>query len=698
MTSKKTLRLKQAAVEFNIGMQTLVDFLKQKGISISTDPNLKLSEDMYDLVYAEFQSEKEVKTDAHKAGLNFTQKESISLEAKPVEEVKAKEEEEEKTLIIKSPTQLSTPVVKPVVPEEEPVKEEPVSQIKILGKVDLSTMNTKTKPDRKTKEEKDKERIERKEGNKPPTKEEKPIERPEPVVETPAIEATLTQPTVPAEAPIIEAPEEEKVVHVIRAESERLSGVTILGKMELPKPPSPTKREPVASSNDYAANKKKRKRIKTSTEPTATNPSTEKPKPSNPNFKDNKGVKPTPKPEVSEEDIQKKIRETLEKLGTKHKSKSSKYRRDKRDSAQQQMMSDLEQQERNKSILQVTEFVTANELATMMDISVSQVISTCMSLGLFVSINQRLDAETISIVADEFGFKIEFVSVDVQEAIKEEDDKPEDIIERAPIVTVMGHVDHGKTSLLDFIRKTNVIAGEAGGITQHIGAYEVTLENGKKVAFLDTPGHEAFTAMRARGAKVTDIAVIIVAADDDIMPQTREAINHAQAAEVPMIIAINKIDKVGANPEKIKEQLANLNILVEDWGGKYQCQEISAKMGINVDKLLEKILLEAELLELKGNPKKKAIGTVIESSLDKGRGYVAKIMVQNGTLKTGDVVLAGCCYGKVKAMYNERNIGIKTAGPSTPLLLLGLNGAPQAGDQINVIDNEQEAKAIASRR
>jgi translation initiation factor IF-2 len=406
------------------------------------------------------------------------------------------------------------------------------------------------------------------------------------------------------------------------------------------------------------------------------------------------------KPELTEEDIQKQIKETLARLGPVGKSKASKYRRLKREAISQQMQQEQEKMEEGKKVIQVTEFVTANELATMMNVPVTDIISTCMSLGLFVSINQRLDAETLTLVADEFHYQVEFVSVDVQEAISnlEETDAPEDLVPRPPIATVMGHVDHGKTKLLDYIRKSNIVAGEAGGITQHIGAYVVQLENGKSITFLDTPGHEAFTAMRARGAKVTDIVIIVIAADDNVMPQTREAINHALAAQVPIVFAINKIDKPNANPEKVKEELSKMNILVEDWGGKYQSQEISAKAGTNVSILLDKVMLEAEMLNLMANPKRLALGTVIESSLDKGRGYVSKLLVQNGTLKIGDMVLAGANYGKVKAMYNERNQPIYEAGPSTPLLMLGLNGAPQAGDVFNVMTDEKEVKAFANKR
>ena len=408
--------------------------------------------------------------------------------------------------------------------------------------------------------------------------------------------------------------------------------------------------------------------------------------------------KPVIKQEVSEEDVAKQVKETLARLTSKGKSKGAKYRKEKREQAADRMH-ELESQEMADSkVLKLTEFVTANELANMMDVPVTQVIGTCMSIGIMVSINQRLDAETINLVAEEFGFKTEYVSAEVAQAIVEEEDAEEDLEPRAPIVTVMGHVDHGKTSLLDYIRKANVIAGEAGGITQHIGAYHVTLEDGRKITFLDTPGHEAFTAMRARGAKVTDIAIIIVAADDNVMPQTKEAINHAMAAGVPIVFAINKIDKPTANPDKIKEELANMNFLVEEWGGKYQSQDISAKKGIGVPELMEKVLLEAEMLELKANPNRKATGSIIESSLDKGRGYVATVLVSNGTLKVGDIVLAGTNYGKVKAMFNERNQRMTQAGPSEPALILGLNGAPAAGDTFHVIETEQEAREIANKR
>jgi translation initiation factor IF-2 len=470
----------------------------------------------------------------------------------------------------------------------------------------------------------------------------------------------------------------------------------------LPVAKEPTKKQPVASSSESSLynKKKKRKRLKTD------GPTDIKTDGKTDQADDNKNKavgkktsgKTTFHQEPTEEEIQKQIRETLARLSGPTKSKASKYRRQKREAIHQQIEEEQLKMEEGKKTLQVTEFVTVNELSKLIGASVNEIISTCMTLGLFVSINQRLDAEVLAIVAEEFGYKTEFVSTEIAENLAEEVDDPKLLVERPPIVTVMGHVDHGKTSLLDYIRNSNVIAGEAGGITQHIGAYEVTLQNDKKITFLDTPGHEAFTAMRARGAKVTDMAIIVIAADDSVMPQTIEAINHAQAAKVPLIFAINKMDKPGADAEKIKGALANMNLLVEDWGGNYQCQEISAKKGLNIDKLLEKVVLEAEMLELKANPKRNAIGTVLESSLEKGRGYVAKLLIQNGSMKIGDMVLAGYSYGRVKAMYNERNQAIEYAGPATPVLLLGLNGAPQAGDIFNVLTDEREAKEIANKR
>ena len=481
---------------------------------------------------------------------------------------------------------------------------------------------------------------------------------------------------------------EVRVPEHIETRVEKLQAPKIMGRIDLPVE-KPKAEKPQVQNNkeqNEDSKKKKRKRIKQQAVKT--------------HGKEENNKKPAaPKVEISEEDIQRQIKETMMRLEPLGKSKTSKRRREKRQHIHAEMLEHEQMELEQQKILKVTEFLTANELATLMNVNVNKIIATCMSVGLFVSINQRLDAETISLLADEYGFQVEFVGADVDEeqAIHEEDN-PEDLQPRHPIITVMGHVDHGKTSLLDYIRKSNVIAGEAGGITQHIGAYEVTLPDERKITFLDTPGHEAFTAMRARGAKITDLCIIVIAADDNIMPQTVEAINHAQAAGVPMVFAITKIDKPQANPEKIKEGLAKMNILVEEWGGKYQCQEIDAKHGTNVQELLEKVLLEAELLDLKANPKRPGVGTVIESSLDKGKGYVAKVLVQNGTLKVGDPIIAGPCYGKVKALFNERNQQVQSAGPATPVLLLGLNGAPQAGDLFKVAASEHDARIAATKR
>jgi translation initiation factor IF-2 len=544
-----------------------------------------------------------------------------------------------------------------IVPEEDmTVKEEPLTlpreqsvfrlnkphlepAIKVTGKIDLNSINQSTRPKKKTKEEKRRERAEK---------------------EKKAALAAQIRKTAQEE---VKVEKKDKPILVKKSEADE-------------------------------AKKKKRNRIKREKIDIEKGAQAfNKHEGSRPKLR-----KPALKSEVSEEDVQKQIKETLARLTNKGQKKGAKYRREKRDAVSQRQSEQYEMAAQESKVIKITEFVTANDLANMMSVPVVKIISTCMSIGIMVSINQRLDAETINIIADEFGYKTEYVSAEVTEAISEEEDRPEDLCPRPPIITVMGHVDHGKTSLLDNIRKTNVIAGEAGGITQHIGAYNVELLDGRKITFLDTPGHEAFTAMRARGASVTDIAVIIVAADDSVMPQTIEAINHASAAGVPMVFAINKIDKPGANPEKIKEALANMNYLVEDWGGNYQSQDISAKQGIGIKELLEKVLLEAELLDLKANPKRKAIGSVIESSLDKGRGYVVTMLVQNGTLHLGDVILAGTHFGRVKAMFNERNQKIMEAGPSEPVLILGFNGAPQAGDTIHVMDTEQEAREIATKR
>lgn len=653
---------------------------------------------------------------------------------------KKKEKEEEK----EEPSEPEAKTEEPQLKKEEPKKEEKKEEkleiqevkkaeesseqegkFKVLGKIDLDQLNQKTKPtkkpkfekaepapvkkDKKAEEEKPaKVKEEKKETTAKDTAIKKEAEKEKPVAEKKKTEEPQPEQkeekgpekeTRPVEQE--KKKEESKSSNFIPTEVKRLTGPKILDKIDLPEPRK-TAKKPVASSKDekVVIKKKKRKRIISGQKD--ERPKTEDRDSQRGKKQARKPRKEVKKPELSEEEIQKQIRETLSRLSPTGKSKTSKHRRLKRAAISQSKIEEQKKLEEESKIIKVTEFVTVNELATMMNVAPTEVISACMSLGLFVSINQRLDAETLTVVAEEFGYQVEFVSVEVQEAIshvdEETDDDDENRVERSPIVTVMGHVDHGKTKLLDYVRRTNVVAGEAGGITQHIGAYEVTLENGKSITFLDTPGHEAFTAMRARGAKITDVAIIVIAADDNVMPQTKEAINHALAANVPIVFAINKIDKANANPETIKQQLADMDLLVEDWGGKYQSQEISAKNGLNIEELLEKVLLEAELLELKGNPNKLASGTVIESSLDKGRGYVAKILVQNGTLKIGDVVLAGAYSGKVKAMYNERNQAIIEAGPSTPLLMLGLSGAPQAGDGFNVIRDEREARNIAAKR
>lgn len=546
------------------------------------------------------------------------------------------------------------------------------SDLKVVGKIDLNSLNQRTRPPKKSKKQREEERKARLKIKKPITN--------EPIAETER--------------------EPELISHI----PPKPGGPNVLGKINLASRSS----ENGQAGSDAASRKKKRKRI--SKERVDLNNNSGGQQEKSPEKRDGvkktvvkkdvglKGKKRIIRPEVSDEDVSRQVKDTLARLTAKTKSKGSKYRREKRAAFSEKMAKEEALAQEGQNIIKVTEFVSVNELATMMDVPATKVIAACMSLGLFVSINQRLDAETMSVVAEEFGYKVEFISAEVMEAIEDEADEPENLLPRPPIVTVMGHVDHGKTSLLDYIRKTNVIAGEAGGITQHIGAYNVELANGRKITFLDTPGHEAFTAMRARGAQVTDIAIIIVAADDNVMPQTVEAINHAAAAGVPIVFAINKIDKPGANPESIKEKLANMNYLVESWGGKYQSHDISAKMGVGVEELLEKVLLEAEMLELKANPNKRAVGSVIESALDKGRGYVATVLVESGTLSEGDVLLAGPYMGHVKAMFNERNQRIKSAGPAEPALVLGLNGAPQAGDRFNVMENEREARQIANKR
>jgi len=609
-----------------------------------------------------------------------------------------------------------------------------VEQPKVIGKVDLDQLNQKTRPTHNKQEQhpnqkqkyhkqgQEKQGSEKhgqeKHGQEKHGQEKKQvtgqetnvhkIHKPVKIIERPKPVEEIKAPVAEVQEPIAKVEPQEAVL--FRREVEKLSGPTVVGKINL-EAFEIKKKQPVASSNDVEKSnkKKRRKRIRKDNQkvnvPTPHTPGQKSAIPPTltkradlPARKNLKKKKKIVKQEVSEEAVQKQIKETLARLTSKGKTKGSKYRREKRDLVSARQQQEFDQQEIDKNTLKVTEFVSASELASMMNVSPKEVIEVCMNLGLMVSINQRLDAETMALVADEFSFKVEFVSVELQEAIKQDEDRPEDLVHRSPIVTVMGHVDHGKTSLLDYIRHTNVIAGEAGGITQHIGAYNVEVKEGKRITFLDTPGHEAFTAMRARGAKITDVAIIVVSADDAVMPQTIEAINHASAAGVPIVFAINKVDKPNADPEKIKQELANMNYLVEDWGGKYQSQEISAKKGTNIEKLLDKVLLEAEMLDLKANPQKKAQGTVVESTLDKGRGYTATVLVHSGTLKQGDIMIAGINFGHVKAMFNERGNRINEAGPSMPVQVIGLNGAPQAGDYFNVMETDREAKEIANKR
>ena len=692
--STKPVRLSKVAREFNLGMTTVVDFLASRGIEVEAKPNTKLDPETYALVKSNFQGDKETKQKAQRSATGIQERESITLASAKKREVK-KEEEEPEIDLSQFRKSEAAPVVKrtqpapSTAPEAAPVKEatpaaasvpeikekaDPAPEIsapeapsedasaakegpKVVGKVDLEALKPK-KPTKKAAKQED---------GKPQAE-----SAAKPAVEQPQAEAK----------PEAEEGAKPAEPEVVRAKAEKLSGPTVVGKIVLPV------ENKKATGED---GKRKRVRVKKVDVSKAGNQAGRA-------DQRGRGRRNEPKKEVSQEDIQKEIRATLARLSGGKKSKSSKLRRRKRDAIQQRHEESNLQSQLEESILKMTEFVTVAELATMMNCGVNDIISACMTLGIMVSINQRLDSETITIIAEEFGFEVEFVSAEVEESIVVEEDAEEDLSSRPPIVTVMGHVDHGKTSLLDFVRKANVIAGEAGGITQHIGAYAVELDSGKKITFLDTPGHEAFTAMRARGAQVTDLAIIVVAADDRVMPQTKEAINHAQAAEIPMIFAINKVDRDTANPERIRQELAEMNILVEDWGGKFQCQEISAKFGTNVEELLEKVLLEAELLELKANPDKRALGTVVESSLDKGRGYVTNVLVESGTLRVGDALLAGQHSGRVKAMFNERGQRVDEAGPATPVSVLGFDGAPNAGDKFNVFEDEKDARAIATKR
>ncbi len=723
MATGKATRLSKAAREFNVGISTIVEFLHKKGFDIDSNPNTKVSPEQYDLLVKEYSSDIDVKKESEKLSLNQFHAKNETVSINDIHREEEKEEDAflgDEEIIIKDVSgsakiTTSKPDVELIIADEDVDSDktdesgdtqekiiaaektaeikETKDPVKVVGKIDLDSLNQKTRPDKKTRKQRD---------------EEQRLAKQEAKIKPEVEEATQEQEHVTediiSEEKIAEEKEEQEP-EVYKSSVKKLSGPTVVGKIDLPKPPPPKekKKEPVASSDDQKNKKKKRKRIykdkgKVDVAGKPGGGSPQEKKGDRDQFKSRKKKKKQLRPEVSEEDVQKQIKDTLARLTTKGKSKGAKHRREKREAVSQKQQEELEQQEAEKQIIKVTEFVSVNELATMMEVPATDVISVCMNLGLLVSINQRLDAETMALVADEFNFKVEFISVEVQEAIKEEEDTEEQLLPRSPIVTVMGHVDHSKTSLLDYIRKANVIAGEAGGITQHVGAYNVEIGEGKTITFLDTPGHEAFTAMRARGAQVTDIAIIVVSADDNVMPQTVEAINHASAAGVPIVFAINKIDKAGANPEKIKEELANMNYLVEAWGGKYQSQDISAKQGTNIDLLLEKVLLEAEMLDLKANPNKKALGTVIESELDKGRGYMSTLLIEAGTLRIGDVVLAGSYFGHAKAMYNERGKRIEEVGPAAPVQILGLNGAPQAGDKFNVLEGDKEAREIANKR
>ena len=694
-----SIRLNKAIRELNIGLQTAVEFLEKRSDlgEVRGDLNFKLSDEQYGALVDQFKKDKEQK------GL--------------AEKLYPKKQKEKK--------QRPEPKVETVVEQKQ--------QFKPLGKIDLSSLGKKPEPV-KAETPAPAAEPEPKAAAESPKPETKTVEKPEPVqpeqveqpVEQPKPEVVEPEVTEPQE-PISEEPAEddsqkkESEVFTLKSEQKLAPKVNVLGKIDLDsinqstRPKKKTKEEKRREREEKAriaggnGEKKKRQRIgkeKIDIEAVGKMQQGGGKNNNNNNNNNNGGGKKNKKKrvqkplEVNEEDVARQVKETLARLTNKQNQnkKGAKYRKEKRDAVQEKLNEEMASQAAESKVLKLTEFVTVSELATMMNVGVNQVIGTCMSIGIMVSINQRLDAETINIVADEFGFKTEYVSAEVQNAITEEEDDENDLVPRAPIVTVMGHVDHGKTSLLDHIRNTNVIAGEAGGITQHIGAYNVELKDGRQITFLDTPGHEAFTAMRARGAQVTDIAIIIIAADDSVMPTTKEAIAHAQAANVPMVFAINKIDKPGANPDKIREDLANMNLLVEEWGGKYQCQEISAKKGIGVDELLEKVLLEAEMLDLKANPNRKATGSIIESSLDKGRGYVSTVLVSNGTLHVGDIVVAGTSYGRIKAMFNERNQRITEAGPAEPAIILGLNGAPTAGDSFHIMETEQEARDITNKR
>ena len=769
MSEGKSTNLLKTAKELNIGLSTAVEFLGKKGFKVEARPNTKLTDEMYDVLLKEYQGDKIVKEEAKQIVIGKIRRDDVPFAVEKLEPQQSKEFEQEE-ILIKNVNPFTTPVAEK--PKDtalaEPTPDEgSLPGVKVVGKIDLNQLNSKTRPEKKSPE--------------PEKTAPEAVVIPQPVASVPVIAepAAVKEPAVvkpaklepaapvnevtetpkaldkvepevvaapvaitPPAAPTLQEKQENKPntqegnpnATFIRAKADRLSGPNVIGRIELPTA-QPRRGQPVASSSAAAGADHKRKRKRKDNAPgqqpgqapqgqagTAPRPAPgagyqgnrpdfrgSRPAPGaggaapRPDFRNKPRTPDAPKAEPTDKEIQDQIKATLARLSGAGKSgkfaQRAKLRRQKRDDVAQTAEDAALELEAQSKTIKVTEFVTANELALMLDVPVTQVISTCMSLGMFVSINQRLDAETLTIVADEFGFEVEFVKPEDEESgLFGEEDKPEDLLPRAPIVTVMGHVDHGKTSLLDFVRKTNVIAGEAGGITQHIGAYEVSLENERKITFLDTPGHEAFTAMRARGANVTDIAIIVIAADDSVMPQTREAINHAQAANVPIVFAFSKVDKPGSNADKIREQLSTMNILVEDWGGKYQSQEISGKTGLGIDLLLEKVCLEADMLELTANPNKRAVGTVIEAALDKGRGIVTTVLIQSGTLKVGDAILAGGYSGKVKALHNERGVKLDHAGPSTPVQVLGMQGAPTSGDKFNVMESEVEARQVANKR
>ncbi len=698
--TKGPQRLGKAATQLNVSKDTIVEFLAKKGVSIDSNPMAKIEAEVYDMLLAEFAGDqiakektKAVATKIKESRETVTIQDSKKKSDQQEEEVseidltqfKRKRPEPKPEDIIESKPEVvsetNSEIVIPNTPIIEPVAEkaEGQNEVKIIGKIDLSTIQGKGKK----KKEVPAEPVAAKKGKN--TSEEGKVTTPVETIAEPAVEAI--QPTPEPVAP--PQPEEKEL---IRVNVERLTGPKVMGKIVLPVEQEKKKPEQKVDDNKEKRKRKRVSKVDINRQQEIDKRNQNKPRPGQP------GQPAQPKAELSEQDIQNKIRETLARLGGQGKSKASKNRRDKRDNVARKHEERKIREQAENLILKLTEFVTVSELATMMNRQPTEIIAACMQLGIFASINQRLDAETIQIIAEEFGFEIQFVSAEVSEASFEESDKEDSLVSRPPVVTVMGHVDHGKTSLLDFIRKANVVAGEAGGITQHMGAYSVKLPTGKQITFIDTPGHEAFTAMRARGAQVTDLAIIVIAADDNVMPQTKEAISHAQAAGVPMIFAYNKIDKEGANPDRIREQLSAMNILVEEWGGKFQSQEIAAKQGLNIDKLLEKVVLEAEMLDLKANPNKRANGTIIEASLDKGRGFVTTCLVSSGTMRIGDSILAGQWSGRVRAMFNERGQKIDEAGPATPVSILGFEGAPNAGDKFFVFEDEREAREIATKR